>query len=100
MKFSTTVYCIALAIAATNFAEAHTLEPVNPLVCVSKTHQPLRNIRQDVDLVALVDEQLAVRGGAGSSALVQSLKVVFYFALWYALNVIYNSTYCLSAPSA
>lgn len=33
-----------------------------------------------------------VRGGS-NNALQQKMKVGFYFALWYALNVIYNSEY-------
>ena len=31
-----------------------------------------------------------VRGGAEVSSLAQSFKVLGYFALWYALNVVYN----------
>jgi hypothetical protein len=34
-----------------------------------------------------------VRGGAASRALLERLKIGFYFGLWYALNVIYNSKY-------
>jgi hypothetical protein len=34
-----------------------------------------------------------IRGGAGSNSLLQRLEVGVYFALWYALNVVYNSEY-------
>ena len=34
---------------------------------------------------------LLVRGGAVASSILQRLKVGFYFGLWYALNVFYNS---------
>ena len=32
-----------------------------------------------------------MRGGAMSSALMERLKIGFYFATWYALNIVYNS---------
>ena len=32
-----------------------------------------------------------VRGGAASAALLERLKVGMYFAVWYALNIVYNS---------
>ena len=94
MKFSPTAYWIALTIATSTLADARTLKPVSQRVSLSNSHRTLHNKQQDVDLVALIDEQLAIRGGAGPSALVQRLKVGFYFSLWYALNVIYNGT-CL-----
>lgn len=43
------------------------------------------------------ETQLILRGGAASSesssvgSLVERLKIGFYFALWYALNIVYNS---------
>jgi hypothetical protein len=37
-----------------------------------------------------------IRGGAGTSGLMQRLEIGLYFAAWYALNVIYNSTYVRS----
>lgn len=32
-----------------------------------------------------------IRGGAGSNSLLHRLEVGLYFALWYALNIVYNS---------
>lgn len=34
-----------------------------------------------------------MRGGAMSSALMERLKIGFYFATWYALNIVYNSKF-------
>ena len=95
MKISTIVYGLALAITASSSAEARTLKPPSPLVSLSIPRQTLHHKQPDVDLVALINEPHAIRGGAGPSALVQRLKIGFYFSLWYALNVIYNSTYLL-----
>ena len=43
-------------------------------------------------------DSLPPRGGAVRSPLVEDLLrralIGFYFALWYALNIVYNSTYC------
>jgi hypothetical protein len=36
-----------------------------------------------------------IRGGAGSNALLKRLEIGAYFGAWYALNVIYNSKFCL-----
>ena len=33
------------------------------------------------------------RGGAASDSLTERLKIGFYFGLWYALNVVYNSKF-------
>ena len=43
------------------------------------------------------------RGGAATpppSSLVQNLKIGFYFGLWYALNIVYNSKYHCLTPNA
>jgi hypothetical protein len=34
-----------------------------------------------------------VRGGAASAALLERLKVGMYFAVWFALNLVYNSKF-------
>jgi hypothetical protein len=34
-----------------------------------------------------------VRGGAASAALMERLTVGMYFAVWYALNIVYNSKF-------
>jgi hypothetical protein len=50
------------------------------------------NVVRSVDITKYHD----VRGGDGMpSELIHRIKVGFYFSLWYALNVVYNSTYCI-----
>jgi hypothetical protein len=96
MKFTTGLSCIALAVAASSTVDAHTLKGATSLAALSTAPKALRIDHQEqVDLAALIDEQLVLRGGAGvdASALVQRLKIGFYFSLWYALNVVYNSMY-------
>lgn len=34
-----------------------------------------------------------MRGGAATTAVLERLKVGLYFALWYALNIVYNSKF-------
>lgn len=46
---------------------------------------------QSTDAPAILEDTLPVRGGA-TSGIMDRLVVGFYFALWYALNVYYNST--------
>ena len=96
MKFTKALSCIALAIATSSTVDAHTVKVGTSLAKVSVVPQKLRIDHQEhVDLVALIDEQLVIRGGADivASPLVQRLKIGFYFSLWYALNVVYNSMY-------
>lgn len=96
MKFTSALNCIALAIAASSTVDAHTLKLSTLRAAASTAPRKLPIDHQEkADVVALIDEQLVLRGGAGvdASALVQRLKIGFYFSLWYALNVIYNSMY-------
>jgi hypothetical protein len=47
----------------------------------------------DVRCGAAAPSKLAVTPSASTVALLQNLKVGFYFALWYALNIYYNSKF-------
>ena len=92
MKLRTAVSCIALAIVA-SCAEARTFKPSSFLATLSKAPQSLLKEQNGAELVALIDEQLVIRGGADDSGLKHRLKLGFYFGLWYALNIFYNSTF-------
>ena len=60
-----------------------------PLECVVK--KKTTTVATVTTVHPTLDKTVASRGGADvSSALLQRLKVGFYFALWYALNIVYN----------
>ena len=44
-------------------------------------------------LAKSVVEKTIPRGGEGEVGLAQRLKIAGYFALWYILNIVYNSEY-------
>lgn len=68
------------------------------------SHQPTRTQRPPKDAAVVTAQQLPPRGGtaAGTAVavmpawkadLLHRAKVGFYFGLWYALNIVYNSKY-------
>ena len=100
MKFSLVSVAAALAISASS---ASAVMPRSAIVQVG-THrrQSAGNTRNSRDVLndALRSEghdskavSLHLRGGddEGAAGLMQTLKVGFYFGLWYALNIVYNS---------
>ena len=81
--------------AAAACAVPHSLKPSMDLECAAPTPQDdnheIVSLLQCKDSLPLV----STRGGE-TSAFVQDLlgrlKIASYFALWYALNIVYNST--------
>ena len=67
-----------------------------PLLSTKQTSEVIDAYITKTDVDELMEQQSAtvMRGGdVGNSALMQRLKIGFYFALWYALNVVYNSKF-------
>lgn len=57
------------------------------LFCASR-----RNAFNEPSALSPVSSQVTVRGGVGEEGgLMVRLKIGFYFALWYVLNIVYNS---------
>lgn len=93
MKFSLVSVAAVLAIASSASA-------VMPRSAIVGTHrrQSASTNNRDVLNDALRSEgqdskavSLNLRGGDDEAGLMQTLKVGFYFGLWYALNIVYNS---------
>ena len=96
MKFTLVSVAAVLAISASSASA------VMPRSAIVGTHrrQSAGNSSRDVLNDALRSEgqdskavSLNLRGGddEGAAGLMQTLKVGFYFGLWYALNIVYNS---------
>lgn len=95
MKFSLLSVAAALAISASSASA------VMPRSAIVGTHRrQSAGYSRDVLNDALRSEghdskavSLNLRGGndEGAAGLMQTLKVGFYFGLWYALNIVYNS---------
>lgn len=96
MKFSLVSVAAVLAISASSASA------VMPRSAIVGTHrrQSAGNNSRDVLNDALRSEgqdskavSLNLRGGddEGAAGFMQTLKVGFYFGLWYALNIVYNS---------
>ena len=95
MKFSLVSVAAVLAIASS----ASAVMPRSAIVGTHRRQSASTNSR-DVLNDALRSEgqdskavSLNLRGGddEGAAGLMQTLKVGFYFGLWYALNIVYNS---------
>ena len=94
MKFSLVSVAAVLAIASS----ASAVMPRSAIVGTYRRQSASTNSR-DVLNDALRSEgqdskavSLNLRGGdEGAAGLMQTLKVGFYFGLWYALNIVYNS---------
>ena len=94
MKFSLVSVAAVLAIASS----ASAVMPRSAIVGTHRRQSASTNSR-DVLNDALRSEgqdskavSLNLRGGDDEAAgLMQTLKVGFYFGLWYALNIVYNS---------
>jgi hypothetical protein len=68
-----------------NPAQVPVVETTTPVIrrpSSAGTHSTPRGVRR-------------VRGGAASAALLERLKVGMYFAVWYALNIVYNGKFVL-----
>ena len=97
MRLSTGLLTTALLAALVVGASASL--PDLPSSSVHASVRPtIENNIGSLSPAALLDEEkpevatTVARGGAEpESALLHRLKVGFYFALWYALNIIYNS---------
>lgn len=102
MKFRSILPClIAVAIASFSPVGAHSLNRRSSLVAKSVLNKQLAlEKKSEATLISsLGEDELEVRGGA-SEELIQTLKIGFYFATWYALNIVYNSTFWFSLSSA
>jgi hypothetical protein len=93
---------LLLALTAVPYSSAERLQP--PLVVslgsnsrLNLQHQRRASVLRKSPL-ELASKNDPIRGGAAvvaaqpSSSRMQTLKVGFYFGLWYLLNVFYNST--------
>lgn len=103
MKFRSVLPClIAVAIATFSPVGAHSLNRRSSLVAKAVLNKQLAlEKKSEATLISSVGEdELEVRGGAASEELIQTLKIGFYFAAWYALNIVYNSTFWFSLSSA
>ena len=97
MKFSLVSVAAVLAISASS---ASAVMPRSAIVGTHRRQSAGTTNSRDVLNDALRSEgqdskavSLNLRGGddEGAAGLMQTLKVGFYFGLWYALNIVYNS---------
>ena len=91
MKFAFVFVTLILAIDPRRSEAA---SPMPSLVAAStRRSQASVESLSSVDLLPQEAAPAVVRGGADTGGLMDRLVVGFYFALWYALNVYYNSTF-------